>query len=192
MCPESDKDENDKAQRILKVLDDTIAKEVWSQSSFLKAIGKELSKIRDSLTDFIQSREQSSYKTVKSSKPSIQKDHLKEVFISIYSSDGSHMQSWERIIANLPKQIVSRPVYIEEIDAQNWIKHKGNKVNEGYVCMLVKEQDLLQVAEDRQPKDKFGKPLLVLKDRSVDLDNIQKFVHQSGNYHFIQGHLQKI
>lgn len=189
MRPDPD---DEKAQKILKELDETLAKDVWSKSSFLKAINTELVKIRSALVDFMQNKEKYKAENLRVAEVPLQKNHHQPVFISVYSSEGMHLQSWERIIANLPRQMVSRPIYLHEEDAQNWIKFKENKINEGYICIFIKQDDLLEIAEDRQPKDKFGKPLLVLKDRSIHLDNIQKFVHQSGNYRYVQGRLQKI
>jgi intracellular multiplication protein IcmQ len=114
-----------------------------------------------------------------------------EVFVSLYSSEGSVLQSWEPIVANLPKQMVSRPIYADEEDIKALIKTKEKKNNEAYVSMYIAQSDILILPSDRTPMDKLGKSLLILKDKSLSLDNINRFVHQSGVYRYVNGKLIK-
>jgi intracellular multiplication protein IcmQ len=101
------------------------------------------------------------------------------------------MQSWERILMNLPKQMISRPIYADEMDLQSLIRTKENKTNEAYVCMHVNQSDILPLPKDKVPIDKLGKSLLTLKDKSLRLDSIRYFVHQSGSYQYSRGRLIK-
>ena len=101
------------------------------------------------------------------------------------------MQSWERILMNLPKQMISRPIYDDEADIVALIKTKENKNNEAYVSMYISQGDILTISADRTPVDKLGKSLLTLKDKSLSLDNINFFVHQTGTYQYKQGRLIK-
>ena len=47
------------------------------------------------------------------------------------------------------------------------------------------------MSADKTPVDKLGKPLLTLKDKSLSLDNINRFVHITGTYQYGQGRLVK-
>lgn len=178
---------------ILQSLDDALEKGPWEKSSFLRVIGKNLQEIRDNLSQEIEKSFASSEAVLQKNegRPRLQKDQ-KEVFISLYSTDGTHMISWERILANLPKQIISRPIYSDEEGAQTHIKSKENKFNEAYVAIIVNESDILKLSVDKTSVDKFGKPLLALKDRAILLENVSRFVHVSGDYHYSKGHLHKI
>jgi intracellular multiplication protein IcmQ len=74
---------------------------------------------------------------------------------------------------------------------KSFIKSKQNRFNEAYVAIYVNQTDILTVDSDKIPLDKFGKPLLSLKNRSLCLDNITRFVHLSGVYHYRKGRLVK-
>jgi intracellular multiplication protein IcmQ len=114
-----------------------------------------------------------------------------QIFIALYSSEGSNLQSWERILANLPRQLISRPIYTDEESVQSLIRSKENKVNEAYVVAYISQADILNLAAEKIPIDKFGKSLLSIKDRSLSLDNVTRFVHLSGTYRYLKGRLVK-
>jgi intracellular multiplication protein IcmQ len=177
---------------ILKALDEAIEKGPWDESNFLRLVAKNLREIRDDFSKELMSIGQEKTKIA---------SHLlnrvalragqQEVFVSLYSSEGSVLQSWEPIVANLPKQMVSRPIYADEEDIKALIKTKEKKNNEAYVSMYIAQSDILILPSDRTPMDKLGKSLLILKDKSLSLDNINRFVHQSGVYRYVNGKLIK-
>lgn len=177
---------------ILKALDEALASGPWDESNFLRVIGKNIQEIRDNLASEMEKH------SVKTERFSSQKDGQlvtrsgqKEVYIALYSSDGAHLQSWERILTNLPRQIISRPIYADEEHVKTLIKSKENKLNEAYVAIFINESDILALSSDKISKDKFGKPLMALKDRALNMENIVRFVHLSGVYSYSKGHLVK-
>jgi intracellular multiplication protein IcmQ len=109
----------------------------------------------------------------------------------LYAFDGSSLQSWERILQHLPNQVVSRPVYENEEDVIASIRSKSNRINEAYASIYVDPQYILPQPAEKIPVDKLGKPLLALKDKAINLDNVDVFVHQSGTYRFASGRLIK-
>ncbi|HHT0593036.1 TPA: Dot/Icm secretion system protein IcmQ [Legionella anisa] len=179
-------------EAILKVLDYAIQTGPWDKSNFLRSIGNRLIGIREGFAKKINERSQAQ----------IQADaHLanrlalrsgqQEVFVSLYSSDGSNLQSWERIIINLPRQMISRPIYADEEQVQALIKSKENKQNEAYVSIYINQTDIINLSADKTLSDKLGSPLLTLKDRALNVDNISRFVHLSGVYKYSRGRLIK-
>jgi intracellular multiplication protein IcmQ len=181
---------------ILQSIEDALEKGPWDESNFLRAIGKNIKDIRDNLAKEIEKTYSSSANaSSKSSKKEQQIFHgesEKEVFISLYSADGLHIHTWERILINLPRQIVSRPIYDEEDDVRAFIKSKENKFNEAYVGIYIDVNDILKLSAEKIAIDKFGKPLMALKDRAINLENITRFVHVSGSYTYSKGHLHKM
>lgn len=187
-----DKLSEQQVQEILKALDETIAKGPWEESNFLKVIGKDLREIREGLSNYIQLRKQERNNIADYvGSRSLQREGQQEIYISLYSTDGRFIQSWERIVNNLPRQMISRPIYEKEDDVITAIKHKENKENEAYVAVYVDSSDLLVLHEDKIPKDKLGKKLLVLKDKALELDNIHRFIHQAIEYQYLHGRLIK-
>lgn len=178
---------------ILKAFDKAITTGPWDKSNFLRVIGKNLKELRDNFANQLGSNQDLAKSTREAlpAKRNLQETGQQEIFIALYSSEGSNLQSWERILANLPRQIVSRPIYDNEEGVKALIKSKENKVNEAYVAAYIAQADILSIPQDKRPLDRFGKPLMSLKDRSLSLDNIIRFVHISGNYQYTKGRLIK-
>jgi len=176
---------------ILKILDDLVALGGWESSAFLRVIGKKLQTIRDNFSSrTLNYNPQKSKITSNLANRVAIRSGQQEVFIALYSSDGGNLQSWERIVINLPKQMISRPIYASEEDVTQAIRAKENKINEAYVSIYVSQTDVLPMG-DKTPADKLGKPLLTLKDKSISLTNINRFMHISGVYGYAHGRLVK-
>lgn len=184
----SDKQNED----ILKALDEAIEKGPWDSSNFLRVIGKNLVNIRDEFANLVGAGNAQLKAESHLANRIALRSGQQEIFIALYSSDGSNLQTWERILSNLPRQVISRPIYADEIDAKEIIKTKENKQNEAYVAIYINQTDILPLSPDKVAMDKLGKKLLALKDRALNLENISRFVHLSGVYRFERPHLVKI
>lgn len=176
----------------LGALDTLIRSGRWDESNFLKVIGKKLNQCRH---DFLQEvggvhHQQPMMFSHLANRVALRSGQ-QEVFVALYASDGSNLKAWERIIANLPKQIVSRPVYADEDQVNTMIKTKERKDNEAYVAIYIHRSDLLSVSADKVPHDKLGQALLVLKDDAIHLDRLLFFYHSSGRYDYVEGRLIK-
>ena len=177
---------------VLQALDNALDHGPWEESNFLRVIGKNLRNIRDDFDNQIESagKEQASATVQLANQKALRRDQQK-VYLQLYTSDGKNMQSWEWIIANLPRQMISRPIYAEEADVKAIIKTKDNTINEAYVAIYIGQNDMLQISADKIPVDKLGKSRLSLKDGSIKLENIDCFAHQGETYHYSQGRLVK-
>lgn len=177
---------------VLAALNKAIEQGPWDESNFLRVIGRNLHDIRDGFIKKVALEEQTSqgvspYLT----KQMALRRGQQKIYVALYSSDGSNLSAWERIIANLPHQMISRPIYANEEDVKAIIKSKTNKLNEAYVTIYISPQDILSLPADKMPIDKLGKQMLTLKDKTLHLDSLDCFVHQSGVYRYMQGRLLK-
>lgn len=177
-------------EEILKALDEAINKGPWDKSNFLKVIGKNLNDLREKFANIVGSNKHLKAESHLANRIALRSGQ-QEVFIGIYTSDGSNIQAWERILMNLPRQVISRPIYADEADVKELIKTKENKQNEAYVAVYINQSDILPLPPDKVASDKLGKKLLTLKDKSLNLDNISRFVHTSGIYRFERNRLVK-
>ncbi|STX50627.1 IcmQ protein [Legionella busanensis] len=173
---------------ILKILADASNRGPWEASNFLKVIGKTFQDFHDQLAAQLEKINKATAGSNTLFGRAVNPNQ-QEVFISLYTMDGSNIQAWERIILNLPKQMISRPIYANEEDVKSLIKSKENKLNEGYIAIFVDKNSILTLPPDKMPRDRFGKQLLTLRDRSLDLNNIHYFVHLSGTYRYQRGRL---
>lgn len=184
----------EKLEAILKSLDEAIAEGPWEASNFLRIIGKHLQDIRDGLAGHLhhdEDDEEAQRKVAELLNP-IDRTGKREVFVSLYTSDGSNLAAWERIIANLPRQMTSRAIYASEEDAASAARSRENRTNEGYLAIYIDEMDILTVSPEKAIFDRRGKPLLGLKDRAIKLENITRFVHENDIYAWRFGRLVKI
>lgn len=179
-------------EAILKALDEAINNGPWDQSNFLRAIGKNLSDIRENFINQLGTRSKAQiHAEIQLANRMALRSGQQEVFVSLYSTDGSNLQSWERIVANLPRQMISRPIYANEEHVNALIKTKENKQNEAYLGIFINQAGIIPLPPDKALSDKLGNPLLTLKDRTLDLDNISRFVHLTGVYYYDRGRLLK-
>lgn len=107
-----------------------------------------------------------------------------ELFVSIYNSAGENILAWEKIIKNLVNQFVPRPIYRSEDAIRTLIRSKINKSNEGYIAVWVGETKLIEIPGGKALQDKFGNQLFLIKDRSINAENIKRFMHGSGRYKY--------
>ncbi|WP_133128939.1 Dot/Icm secretion system protein IcmQ [Legionella nagasakiensis] len=183
----------EQANSILKALDDAIEQGPWDESNFLRVIGKKLREIRERFASQVHLSDQEKEKIPSHLANRIAlRSGQREIFVALYSSTGSNLSSWERIVANLPSQMISRPIYANEKDVKEIIGTKENKINEGYVSIYISQNDILPTPAEKTPVDKLGKSLLTLKDRALKLENIDRFVHISGTYKYTGGRLIKV
>lgn len=191
----TDKLTKEQINGILATLDDALAQGPWGASTFLSLIGKKLQHIRDEFER--KQQEGSLYGRSAGSLASasqIMERHaqMQKIFIALYATDGANLNSWERVLANLPGQIISRPVYEHEEDIIAMLRSKSSPVNEAYASFYVEPNYILEKLAEKIITDKLGKPLLTLKDKAIKLDHLDRFVHASGIYKFVNGRLVKI
>ncbi len=191
----TDKLTKEQINSILATLDDALAQGPWGASTFLSLIGKKLQHIRD---EFEQKQQEgglyghSSTLSASANERAERYAQMQKIFIALYASDGTNLNSWERVIANLPSQMISRPVYAKEEDIIAILRSKSNPVNEAYASFYVDPKYILEKLTEKITVDKLGKPLLALKDKAINLAHLDRFVHLSGTYQFVNGRLVKM
>jgi len=181
------------AHAVLTSLRELLDKGPWKHSAFLRVIGKKIQKIHDDFAARAGRAQQieSHHQSIQHDQQQKRLETQQEVFVALYSSQGSDLESWEKILMNLPRQAVSRPVYAEEEAIQRVFKERRNQLNEAYVAMYIDRDTILPTPMDKIPKDRFGTDLLILKNNALKHENIIYFVHASGVYTYQKGRLKK-
>lgn len=175
---------------VLASLRDLLERGPWSNSAFLRVLGKKLQKGHDEFAERAGRAEQAKFhKTTEHKQTQGPSETQQEVFVALYTSDGGNLESWEKILINLPRQAISRPVYAEKQAIEKVFKERRNHLNEAYVMMYVARDAILPTAMDKTLKDRFGTELLTLKNKALMLENIIRFVHATGEYRYKKGRL---
>lgn len=175
-------------QTILQALDEALQKGPWDKSNFLSIAGKKLNQIRTDFSNYTKEA-QEKIKVESDSKKRYLETQKQKVFISIYSSGGNNLQVWERALANLPRQLISRGVYSKEEDIQNLIRSKEKTVNEAYAIAYIYPKDILELGEEKMLRDKLGSPLISLKAGAIQPEDIKQLIHLTGHYDYNKGRL---
>ncbi len=180
----------EKNTAILAAMDQLMAGAAWNESTFFRVMGNQLRGLRTRFAEQTQDLSNNSTKVAADLLSRIaMRRGQREIFISLYCSDGTLLPSWEKLILNLSQQTTSRPIYASEADVQAMIATKENKVNEAYVSIYVDQNCILPSSQDNPSVDKLGHSLLILKNNAVTLKNIHFFVHGLQRYEYAQGKL---
>jgi intracellular multiplication protein IcmQ len=177
---------------ILDALQGMLKHGSWGGSAILRALGKKLQSIHDKFESDVEAGRQATLDAEQGPVKHMPSDTQQEVFVALYSSDGTNLSVWERLLSNLPRQSVSRPVYAHEEDVKRAIRSATNRLNEGYVSIYVDRTSMLSMPAEKIPKDKLGTELLTLKDNALKLNQLKRFVHMNNVYTYAQGRLKKI
>lgn len=176
------------AKEFISSIDKTLDDKVWDQSFLLKNTRKHLNEIKDEVQQVLDKSAESLVE-VEREKDSLQADHVK-VYVSLYQQDGRSILKWQASLLALNSCSFGRPIYLEEEFARALIVNKGEPQEEGYVVVAVKDDDVLQMPEDKLAKDALGNPITVLKPGSLLMENVVEFVHYNNfRYRLINGKL---
>lgn len=170
----------EQAKTIQDALHHLVASPHFSNSTFLRLLHQQI----QNLSEEFDRTMQEVYSLQEETSEQEKKDYTNKelIYISIYCFDGRNLASWKRVIENLPRQYISRPIYLKERDVQKAVKAKPQLMNEGYIAIYVEKQAINQPDQSFLPADKWGHTLLSLKDRAIDLQNVEFFWHDSKHY----------
>lgn len=173
--------------QILKELDELLADGPWEHNLFFKGIAKKLKDARDRFVDEL-GLEQKTTATLPEENP-INSDY-QEVYISLYQAEGTNIAKWQTVVNSLAGFNITRPIYKNEQDVKAAIRAKSFQQNDAYIALRV-PKDYVLTPFNTSATDRNGFELVVLKEGTMKLENITRFVHQSGEYDFRNYSLHK-
>lgn len=178
----------DELKKFQETYNELLANEGWEKVPFLKIMHAKLLKLKLELDDLMGlTPETPSLQDHQSPQAELSSDNLLKLYIYLYTTEGKRLEAWQRLLANLDKQYISRPIYRNEVDAQYAVFNAPVMHNAGYVAVWVDKKFLLEA--ENGPRDKFGHELLMLKDRAIDLAKIEYFWTNSSQYQWKLGKL---
>lgn len=166
----------DFGKQLLAVLTGILASGDWESSLFLKVEADRLKEFSGQIGTLLKSDEPKLDIIARDvARPQLPLGYS-HVFILLYQIDGANLQNWYNNIKNLGQYSATRPAYIDEKHAQEFIRSKvANIERNGYVVANVKSGDFYQ--EGEKLFDPFGHELVSLKDKAVQIENVVEFVH---------------
>ncbi|OGV27600.1 MAG: Dot/Icm secretion system protein IcmQ [Legionellales bacterium RIFCSPHIGHO2_12_FULL_37_14] len=175
---------------ILQELNNAVDNPVWGKSKFLTVIGKKIASIRDEFKALL-SPPKKALATPDTVVSQSGQQTMTRVYISIYCAKGGSINNWLSILAALPNQLASRPIYLEEEQVIDLLRAKINKENEAYISIDIPTNSLVQLVQDKIPLDKLGHQLATVKGKPINKYFTCTFVHSTGKYRYVDRQLIK-
>lgn len=174
------------ALEIKKILDEEIANGPWQANLFLKGIKKKLEEIRDEFVTHVgidQDEQMANDRLAANS------GETTEVYIALYQSQGSNMSKWQEVVVSLVNYMMGRPIYQNETDVQAAIRLNDRNLNHAYAVVKVASEAILSGELTRT--DREGRQLISLREAAIQLQNIIRLVHATGEYRLVGNFLVK-
>ncbi|MBT4884658.1 MAG: type IVB secretion system protein IcmQ [Legionellales bacterium] len=179
-------------RQIIENLDVLIENKDWESSLALKVIQGRIVTYRDSLAQEIDEWQVSSGErcsVTNSISPKLADDEA-AIFICLYKNFGDNIQLWERSLVNFSDNVLGRPIYSCEKEAQKFISGKVNREPEGFIEIWVKKDMLISMPPEKTLHDKYGSELLSLKQAALMQEKIMYFTSGVGDkYSFFNNKL---
>ncbi len=172
--------------KLLALIDRTINQGHWDSSLFYRNILKKLEEMRQYVLSTLGDKEQDlSHSEVAAVE---EKTGYRRVYIMLYQIKGEYLETWVNAVKTLPGYCVTRPIYNQEEHVQEIMRSKRGK-SDAYVSLWVKAEDI--AAGNALSQDRFGHPLINIREGSIKLENMIEFVHDGNTYQFIENQLVK-
>jgi hypothetical protein len=104
------------------------------------------------------------------------------VYVYLYNAQGLVLQTWHKMLKPqvFYEYSVNRPIYQDKTHVEAFIRSKPNKVQHGFLTVIIKKADILIVNADTA-KDALSNPLVKVRENSLKFEKL---------LHFTQGDLE--
>ena len=177
------------ALEIKKILDEGIGSGPWQGNLFLTGIKKKLEEIRDDFVAKVGLDQH--HKQMASDVLAAKSADYTEVYITLYQSQGSNMSKWQEVVISLVNYTMGRPIYYDETEARAAIRLNDRNLNHAYVVVKVPSDAILTHITDVPRTDREGRKLISLREAAIQLKNVVRLVHATGQYKWVRNFLVK-
>lgn len=173
----------------LSQIDKLLRQIIWNETNYLDALGKQLKVARDHFKKAVDEEDPTYIEPREFVQESDGKENYIEVFVSLYCSSGE-LVDWQRILANIGKQVISRPMMLTESEVKEFIKTKPNDEKEAYAVLFLPDSNVIRhIGSEPGNRNKLGHELVNIKDSRLESDVVVRFVHQNIEYEYKHGTL---
>lgn len=176
------------ALEIKKILDEGIAAGPWQNNLFLEGIKKKLEEIRDDFVTKVGLDQH--HGRIANDLLAANSCENTEVYIALYQSQGGNMNKWQEVVVSLVNYTMGRPIYCNETDVRAAIRLNDRNLNHAYVAVNV-HSDAILSDETGGRTDREGRKLISLSEAAIQLKNIVRLVHATGQYKLVRNFLVK-
>jgi len=172
--------QDEQKEALLQLLKDTLARDGELRNEY--QIGDKFRFIRDHLTLLLNNAEEhfAHHHEEEGNEEGLAEDET-IVYVHLFNAQGMLLDTWKKML--LPKVFyeysVNRPVYHEKPHVEALIRAKTNKMQHGYLAVVVKQEAVLH---SDSLKDSLDNPLVKVKEGSLDIKRLLFFMHNEHEY----------
>ncbi len=106
------------------------------------------------------------------------------VYVHIYNAQGLVVKTWQKMLSHTVfyEYSINRPVYAEKSAIESFIRSKPNKVQHGFLTVIVKKNDVMVSADNSTLKDAIGNSLIKVREGSLAFHQLISFTHNGNEY----------
>lgn len=177
-------DEKERKEKVLQLLQDVILQDNALREKL--QIGDKFRFVRDRLSALkllVQDDLDSMQREIIKKTMQLTEDDI-IVYVYIYNAQGIALQTWQKMLSPsvFYEYSVNRPVYTDKTLVESFVRSRPNKVQHGYLTIVIKKQDIIPLQESLQPKDPIGSPLAKIKEGSLHFNKMISFTYQNNEY----------
>lgn len=106
------------------------------------------------------------------------------VYVYLFNAQGITLQTWHKMVSPsvFYEHSVNRPIYTEKEHIESFINRKTNKVQHGYLTIVIKKQGILAADDGAELKDTYGNPIIKVHEGSLEFKRLISFTHNGLDY----------
>lgn len=173
-------DNKEQREKLLLLVRDAVQQDQKLREQY--QIGDKFRFIRDRLTTLLMQVEEglmSLQEESEKSNKTLGEDEI-YVYVYLYNAQGITLKTWQKMLTPsvFYEYSVNRPIYINKAEIEALVRGKANKVQHGFLTVIIKKQDVLS----DQTKDAMGHSLVKVKEGSLHFDRFVSFTHNGQDY----------
>lgn len=106
------------------------------------------------------------------------------VYVYLFNAHGVTLPTWLKLLTPtiFYEHSVNRPIYIEKVHVEGFVRRKQNKVQHGYISVVIKKDDVLKGEGVDNLKDSYDHPLIKVKEGALKFEKMLLFCHNDIDY----------
>jgi hypothetical protein len=166
-----------------------LVKQAIEEDNALRAslkIGEKFRFIRDRLDALLSQVEESLSVHLENKAKKVKqiKENDVVVYVYLFNAHGLTLSAWKKMVKPelFYEYSVNRPIYLEKSAVEAFIRHKPNKLQHGYLSVMVHKEDILPETPEHMVKDTYGHVLAKVKEGALHFENLLFFTHADKEY----------
>lgn len=149
-------------------------------------VGEKFRFVRDRLTALLKQAEDSDITITQTGQIKEQEVTADEilVYVYLYNAQGNVLQTWQKMLnaSVFYEYSVNRPIYTEKPSIESLVRSKSNKMQHGYLTIVIKKNDLINLPQGETVQDSLGHSLVKVREGSLKFERFVSFVHNDNEY----------